>query len=77
MPQDNFKGVHAIRFMRVSFGGNRRRTREKTQASKEKAAKEDDEKEESPVTRSDWHRKSPKVKIHQAFGQVLSDVWLN
>jgi hypothetical protein len=64
--------------MRVSFGRNRCRTREKTQASKEKAAKKDPEKEGSPVTRIDWHRrKNPKAKIHQAFSQILSKVWLN
>ncbi|MCJ7559810.1 hypothetical protein MUO79_04225 [Candidatus Bathyarchaeota archaeon] len=44
------KGMTAIKFMRVSFGCNRRRTREKTQASKEKATKEDLEKDRSPVT---------------------------
>jgi len=59
------KGMSTIAFMRVSFGRNRRRTREKTQASKEKAAKKDPEKERSPVTLIDRHRgKNPEVKIH-------------
>ncbi|HLE75633.1 MAG TPA: hypothetical protein VI864_06275 [Candidatus Bathyarchaeia archaeon] len=64
--------------MGTSFGRNRRRTHEKTQTSKEKATQEDHEKERSPVTRIDWHRrKNPKAKIHQAFIQILSKMWLN
>jgi hypothetical protein len=64
--------------MRVSFGCNRCRTREKTQTSKEKAPKKDPEKEGSPVTRIDRHcGKNPEVKIQQAFSQVLSNVRLN
>jgi hypothetical protein len=36
-----FKGVNVTKVHGVSFGRNRRRTCEKTQASKEKTAKED------------------------------------
>jgi hypothetical protein len=53
-------GLAAIEFMGVSFGCNRRKTREKTQTSKEKATEEDLEKERLPVTQVLWSNSGTK-----------------
>jgi hypothetical protein len=46
--------VATIKFMGVSFGCNRCKTRKKTQTSKEKTAEENGEKKRSQVMRVGW-----------------------